>query len=146
MDGSLGTSLYGPQAVAGRRGLLAVALDATSQADKEAGAGTSPAFETGTDGQPRWVNGFSFAADSCDAVDPMAITCIDSPDDKPIPTNAGIVTIDPFLTFGAEQCSTIDASRDREARARRNLLTTESWQIEREFFDGVATKSATPDG
>jgi hypothetical protein len=146
-NGAPGTALYGPFAVPGRRNLLAVALDATNQADQEAGGGTSPAFELdGVSGQPRWVNGFTFLADSCDAMDPMGIQCLGSPTDKDIVENPDLVIIDPFLTFGADVCSTMDMSRDREGRARRNLLATESWQIEREFFDGIASKTTTPDG
>lgn len=146
MQGAPGTSFYGPAAVAGRRGLLAVALDATTQAD-EAGAGMFRSLlEPDLAGQPRWVNGFSFVADSCEALDPMGIECFGSPTDKLTPTNSDVVTIAPFLTFGADKCSAMERSRPRAALAKRNLLVTESWQIEREFFDGIATKSTTPDG
>jgi len=146
MEGQFGTSLFGPYAVPGRRGLLQVALDATNAGDLEAGGAQGPAFEPDVTGQPRWVNGFTFGADSCDALDPTAISCIGNPGDKGAPDNPDSVVVDAFLTFGADQCSSMDNSRQREARARRNLLATESWQIEREFFDGIATKSTTPDG
>ncbi len=129
-------SFYWPPAQPGRRGLLAASLAVTQAAIVD--------YPESVD--ERWVNGFSYLADSCDAADPMGILCIDSPADKTPVDNPDVVTMAPFLTFGTDRCSTLDAGRPRAERARRNLLATESWQIEREFFDVVATKSTTPDG
>lgn len=111
----------GPQAQPGRRGLLQAAVPANLP--------------------PGWENGFSFDADSCDAVGPQPIECGPLTPAKDVVPNAGIVDYNPFLTFGVDVCSTMDNGRDREGRARRNLLSTESWQLESEFFDGVATKA-----
>lgn len=111
----------GPQAQPGRRGLLQAAVPAN--------------LPTG------WENGFSFDADSCDVAGPQPIECGPLTPAKNVVANAGIVDYNPFLTFGVDRCSTMDNGRDREGRARRNLIATESWQIEREFFDGVATKA-----
>lgn len=138
MQGTAPAVFWGPQAQRGRRNLLDVALASTAAADEFYGEDASI--------DPRWVNGFSFSSDTCDALDPMGILCFGSPADKDAPTNPDAVTIDPFLTFGVDRCSSLDNGRDREGRARRNLLTTEPWQVEREFFDGIASKSTSPQG
>jgi hypothetical protein len=136
---------WGPQAQRGRRNLLDVAIAATAAQD-EMYAEPADAGDTFQSIDPKWVNGFSFSADSCDAMDPMGIQCLGSPTDKDGSGEPGRVTIDPFLTFGADVCSSMDNGRDREGRARRNLLATESWQVEREFFDGVASKTTRRQG
>lgn len=122
-------SIYWPQAQPGRRGLLMAA----------AGVAWGDLVDYETDNALEWVNGFSYYSDSCDAADPMQIRCLGSPADKIPVDNPDAVPYRPFLTFGTDRCSTMDNARPRQARARRNLIATESWQIEREFFDGVAT-------
>lgn len=122
-------SIYWPQAQPGRRGLLMAA----------AGVSWGDLVDYEPDSPLEWVNGFSYYSDSCGAADPMQIRCIGSPADKTPVGNPDAVPYAPFLTFGTDQCSTLDAHRPRQERARRNLIATESWQIEREFFDGIAT-------
>lgn len=122
-----------PPAVPGRRGLLVEAVALTAQA-----------LADGIGVDERWTNGFTYLPDSCDAINPQAIQCLGSPGDKLPPDNADAVDYAPFLTFGGDKCSRMDVGRDREGRARRNLLATESWQVEAEFFDGLASKSVSP--
>lgn len=140
MQGAMpGPVFWGPFAQPGRRNLLDVALAATAAADEFYAPDQSI--------DPRWVDGFSFSSDSCDALDPMGIQCLGNPGgDKDHVENPDVVVIDPFLASGTDVCSTLDNKRDREGRARRNLLATESWQIEREFFDGAASLTTTPQG
>lgn len=122
-------SIYWPQATPGRRGLLVAAAN-VSWADL---------VDYPVENPLEWVNGFSYSSDSCGAVDPMQVMCIGSPAEKDPVENPDTIPYSPFLTFGSDRCSSLDAQRPRQERARRNLIATESWQIEREFFDGVAT-------
>lgn len=119
--------LDGPQGSPGRRGLLAAAIPLEGL-DDDFGAG----------GQwPGWVGGFEFLADACDSIDPMPIECVS--DEKAENENVASVVYNPFLVFGFDKCSAMDRNRDRAGRARRNLEDTRSFQVEQEFFDGVAS-------
>lgn len=140
--------ISGPQAAPGRRGLLVSTVASGTQSD-DVGPRPDP-DQLGDVGprQPAWVGGFTIEPDICGALDPTLVECF--PDTtKGSLTNPVNPTYSPFLTYGFDRCSAADRHRDREGRARRNLLATESWQIEREFFDGVATKAKddvdTPD-
>lgn len=115
-----------PQATPGRRGLLSAAVEVT-------------------EGDERWVNGFAYEAESCDAAQALAIWCAPGQQDgsyEKVPgESGGIVNYDPFLVIGADSCTTLDRGRDRLGRARRQLLATESEQIERELWDGAIAQA-----
>lgn len=147
MEGSLQVSTYGPDAVPGRRNLLSIALAATAASDAayRGALGDDADALDAIPVDPVWANGFTFLADSCDALDPIGIECFGTIE-KDVVENPDLVSVAPFLTTGTDQCSTLDNGRDRAGRAKRNLLATESWQIEREFFDGAATKSVDASG
>lgn len=92
----------------------------------------------------RWVGGFAYEPLACGVVGPRPIVCEDTA--KPTDVDpAEIREYDPIYLLGADVCSTLDRGRDRIERARGNLLATQSHQAEREFWDGVATRAATPD-
>lgn len=114
-----------PQPVAGRRGLLRAAVPLM--------------------GVPAgWQNGVTFDPESCTVVGPIDVNCWADDFTKTPPDLPGIVAFRPYAALGGDVCSTMAASgRDRRGRAERNLTATESWQVEREVFDGVI--SATRD-
>lgn len=111
-----------PQLAPGRRGLLAAAVELTEPDE-------------------RWVGGFAYEAESCDAAQALPIYCDPGQGTdgyvKEPGESGGIVEYDPFAVIGADFCTTLDRGRDREGRARRQLLATESYQIERELWDGA---------
>lgn len=116
--------ITGPAPQAGRRGLLNAALNAP------------------TLGGADWQHGVTFEPEACDALDPIPVGCWSDVADAPSKdalSGEGLVTFDPFVVLGVDECSVMDRGRDREGRARRNLTATESWQVERQVFDGAAT-------
>lgn len=91
----------------------------------------------------RWVGGFAYEPLACGVIGPRPIVCEDT--EKPSDVDpAAIREYDPIYLLGADVCSTLDRGRDRIERAQQNLLATQSHQAEREFWDGVATRAATP--
>lgn len=137
-----GIPIDGPQAQPGRRGLLFSAVPVGG--DGETAGRQAVTVEEGAAPQPAWAAGFVLDPDVCGAVDPAIIEC-EFGADKGTLANPDLPPYQPFLTFGVDVCSTLAGNRDRDGRSRRNLAATESWQIEREFFDGVASKATTPD-
>lgn len=119
-----------PQAAPGRRGLLGAAVEITEPDD-------------------RWVNGFAYEAETCEAAQSLAIWCDPGQGSdgytKEPGQSGGIVEYDPFAVIGSDFCSTLDRGRDRLERARRQLIATESDQIERELWDGaIAAAEGSP--
>ena len=121
------TRVDAPGLAPGRRGLLSAAVEVTG-------------------GDERWVNGFAYEAESCDPAQSLPIWC--NPGQvwdsrggtsyaKEPGLSGGIVEYDPFLIIGSDFCTTLDRDRDREGRARRQLLATESHQLEAEVWDGA---------
>lgn len=93
----------------------------------------------------RWLGGFAYEQLACGVIGPRPLICEDTtkPDDVDQP---GIREYDPVYLLGADVCTTLGTVRaDRLARARGNLADTESFQLEQEVWDGVATRAATPD-
>lgn len=134
----------GPLVAPGRRGLLNAAVMVTDEGDFTIDPSDDDVGPTTGQRQPHWAGGFQFSPDACGAIDPTVIECLPVTDKTKL-VNPGVVDYTPFLTYGFDECTTMDQHRDREGRARRNLLATESWQLERELFDGIASKSSTPD-
>lgn len=95
------------------------------------------------DPDDRWLGGFAYEEWSCDALAPLPMLCEQG--EKDTNDKPGIREYQPVLLFGTDVCTTLDQSRDAVAHARQNLLATESFQLEREVWDGVATRAATPD-
>lgn len=114
-----------PAVGAVRRGLIAAAI----QVD---------------DADERWVGGFAYEPAACGSLLPRPVVCEDTT--KPSDVDpAGPREYDPVYLTGADVCTTLDNGRDRIGLARANLLATQSHQLEQEFWDGVATRAATPD-
>jgi hypothetical protein len=120
-----------------RGGLVRSAVEAGSSVDEDTGR-VGPAEGVGAR-LPAWTGGFGFEPQSCDIVGPIAAGCFaeGSQPEKTPGDNPPVVEYVPFAVLGADACSTLDRSRDREARARAQLLATESFQIAREFWDGA---------
>lgn len=95
--------------------------------------------------QPAWVGGFGYEPFACDRLSPLPILGCPDPeddtDDKAAGDNPDLVQFSPYAVFGADECSTLDQSRDRAARARAQLLATESAQIAAEFEAGAVARS-----
>lgn len=81
----------------------------------------------------RWVDGLAWDPEICGFAG-VADAC--GSDNKPMPDNTGVVEYQPFVVFAGDHCSTLDRSRDRQARARRALEASESFQIARELWTG----------
>lgn len=119
-----------PALAPGRRGLIAAAIEVIEPDE-------------------RWVNGFAYEAETCDPAQAIPIYCEPLPDgdgySKEPGASGGIIEYDPFSVVGADKCTTLDRARDRVGRARRQLIATEGYQIEREFWDGaIATAEGYP--
>lgn len=117
-----------------RRGLLAP-------------GGSLPATVAGV----RWVGplGFTWRAASCSVADPQPLPCnpADAAGAKPgVPDRADedreVVAVG---LFGVNDCESTFDQQGSEERARRHLELTQSWQLAREFWDGVASRAASPD-
>lgn len=122
------TRVEAPRHAPGRRGLLWSAVEIIEPNE-------------------RWINGFAYECESCDPAQAIPIRCSPSgvlPDGsttKQAGESGGIVEFDPYLVVGADFCSTLDRDRDREGRARRQLLATESFQMESELWLGTIAQA-----
>lgn len=134
----IGQRIEAPARGAVRRGLIVAAPTLVFPPVPDGDDGAT------VDGQERWIGGVFFEAQACDALDPRPILCADL-GDKPDQTSDGNPTWDPYYVMGADECTTMDRGRPRLENARRNLLATQSEQIESEVWDGVASRAATPD-
>lgn len=133
----IGQRIEAPARGAVRRGLVVAAPSLVFPVVDGDDGGT-------VDGQERWIGGVMYEAGACDALDPRPILCADL-GDKPDQTSDGNPSWDPYYVMGADRCTTMDRGRPRVENARRNLLATQSEQIESEVWDGVASRAATPD-
>lgn len=93
-------------------------------------------------GDGRWIGGHSYAPETCAGflgegpragntglISCEAVYAITPPDSSPI------IEVDPFAIWAADKCSTWNRKeRDYYGRARRNLLATEAYLIERELM------------
>lgn len=124
-----------PQNRAGRRGLLASAVDLTGLLPPEVAQ------------DERWAGGFEFDPESCDTAELVAVHCAPPGDDKTAGDNPGLRSYDPFVVVGSDTCTTMNRGRDRVGRATRLLLATQSDQVEAEFWDGtLARAEGLPNG
>lgn len=111
-----------PAPVPGRRGIVAAAVELT-------------------EGDERWVNGFAFAPESCDGATGIPLYCGQTGATKTAGGNPETVEYDPWAVLGWDECSTLQRGRDRAGRARRQLIATESAQIEAELWDGAIARA-----
>lgn len=128
-----------------RRGLLApgggIPVEESVDADQEAGPTGRRA--------PRWSgpSGFTWDPVSCVATDPLPIVCpegAEKPDGEDFLAEPRTVVA--VALFGVDRCTVMGRPEEgRVPRARQALLDTQSHQLEREFWDGVASRAATPD-
>jgi len=84
-----------------------------------------------------WEDGFKFAPESCGVSGKKALNCFggfDTPMEGS--DNRDAIEGDPFVIWAADQCTTLTRGRDRQARARRQLEITRSFQIASELWDG----------
>lgn len=88
----------------------------------------------------RWINGFGFDPETCGDPQLLTLGCSTEGVDKDVPDNPAAVLYDPAILVGGDKCSTMGGrpSADRLGRARRHLLSTTSWGVERLFWTGVA--------
>lgn len=114
--------LEAPPSAPGRHGLIASAVEVPP-------------------GDERWVNGFGFDPESCDPAALVAIGCAPGGDAKPVAGLPPLVEYEPFMVIGSDRCAMFDQGRDRDGRARRHLLATESHQLEAEFWDGALARA-----
>src|SRR5690349_1834661 len=91
--------------------------------------------------QEAWVNGFGFVPETDDGVQIIALGC-GSSEEKDVPDNPDFVLYDPAILVGGDACSTMTTDRDREGRARRQLLGATSEGVEELFWTGVAEGDA----
>lgn len=133
----LGQRIEPPARGAVRRGLIAAAPTLVLPA---------PAAEQDNpEGSEPWLGGIVFEGDTCDTLEPRPILCADL-GDKPDQGSDGVPSWHPYYLLGADRCSTMDRGRDRVGNARRNLLATQSHQVEAEVWDGVASLEALAQG
>lgn len=115
-----------PQLAPGRRGLIPAAIEVAEPTD-------------------RWINGFAYEAESCDAAQALPIFCNpgmgDDGYEKEPGESGGLIEYDPWSIVGADFCTTLERGRDREGRARRQLAATEGFQIEAELWDGAIAQA-----
>lgn len=129
----LGQRIEAPARGAVRRGLVASAPTLTFPAPLDEQANPPG-------GEP-WLGGVFFEAGACDSLDPRPILCADL-GDKGEQSSDGNPEWHPYYVMGADRCTTMDRGRPRVEYARRNLLATQSRQIESEVWDGVASFDA----
>ena len=89
------------------------------------------------DNQSRWWNSFSFEPENCGANRGIQDPC-DANETKSLTGSEDIVTIEPYVIWAGDRCSSFGwNARDYEARARRLLLACQSAQVEDEFWTGT---------
>lgn len=96
-------------------------------------AGTATAPE-------RWV-GFSWSPESCGIATPADITGCGAPTPLVVPDSPDIREYEPIGLWAGEKCSPWDRGRDWQGRARRQLQSAQSYQLEREFWTGTLAQA-----
>lgn len=91
-----------------------------------------------TDPDLRWGNGFRYEPDPCSGsgvYNPCEMVTLD------VPASPDIRNYEPFVVWAGDECTTMDAGRDREARARRLLAKCESAAIASELWTGTLAQA-----
>jgi hypothetical protein len=124
-----------------------VPIDAPQASPPRLGLLASAVRPTGVD--PRWVNGIEFAPEACLDDDEVWWTCPegeggDAPGDKPSASNRPeLVRYRPVELVAHDTCSALGYTiADYQARARRNLVATQSRKMEAELWSGTAAIAA----
>lgn len=99
----------------------------------------APVVEDGAD----WARGFTFFPEGCGASGRLAVECAGNTVAMDEPDRRERVAADPFAVYAANDCETTFGFRqaDYEARARRQLETTRSYQIANELWRGDLTQA-----
>lgn len=101
----------------------------------------APVIEDGAD----WARGFRFYPEGCGASGRIAVECAGNTAEMDEPERRGNVEGDPFAVYAANDCETTFGFRqaDYEARARRALETTRSYEIANEVWRGDLTQGVS---
>ena len=101
----------------------------------------NPPLDPGPD---RWLDGFDFVPFDCSGNGaPRPNPCVAelNADPEPLPAT---VSNDPFILWEGVECSTLsNLPEELNERARAKLLTTTSFQLEREFWRGTQAQAFT---
>lgn len=91
-----------------------------------------------------WAQGFKFNPEGCGASGRIPVECVGNTDTMDEPSRRPLVEGDPFAIYSANDCETTFgfAQADYEARARRALETTRSYEIANEVWRGDLTQGA----
>ena len=94
----------------------------------------------------RWHAGVVWTPEACAEGGAMAADCDLTPE-RNAPATPDAVASSPFYVWAADECSTFGfQARDWQARARRQLEATQSFQIARELWTGAITKGSAAPG
>jgi hypothetical protein len=92
-----------------------------------------------------WLNGITYRREHCGVGDAGYVYC--DPDDaysKDLDDDPEIITTDPFLVWNGDSCSSFGfPSNDYVGRAMRALAATEAYQVEKEYWSGLAAQAGT---
>jgi hypothetical protein len=123
-------------------GLLSLAERPTVVADDNPGPGQVSA---------RWVGGFGFEPEACDAGQSFEIDCVvygvgeSKAIDLATDPNAAAVTYSPVVFVVADACSTMTRERDRRGRVIRHLMSVESEKLAQLLWTGEVTDTVIGD-
>lgn len=106
--------------------------------------GLLPTVRALTGETERWEAGFAFNPEQCGEsgrANPCGSTAREIADNPPV------IEVEPFYVWAGDRCSPFDQTRDRQARALRQLAASESFQLAEELWQGTLAQSETdPNG